>query len=241
MRTTLSRRHTLPLFALPFLAACGAAASQPETGAAVDVVADAAGVSATTAAAGTVVFQIVPEDSRATFRVREQLAGVELPNDAVGATGAVSGQIALNEDGTLAGDASRITVDLRDLQTDSSRRDAFIKQNTLRTDQFPLAEFVPTSAAGLPSPLPASGAYDFTLSGPMTVHGVQKDVTWNVSAVRADPGLSGTATTAVTFGDFGMTPPQVPVVLSVTDQIRLEITLVASQVGAALQPATRAT
>jgi polyisoprenoid-binding protein YceI len=236
MRTTLSRRHTLPLFALPFLAACGAAAGESGTGSAVDDATTAAASGA--AAAGTVVFQIVPQDSRATFRVREQLAGVELPNDAVGTTGAVSGQIALNEDGTLAGDASKIAVDLSQLATDSARRDSFIKQNTLNTSQYPLAEFVPTTATGLPTPLPAGGAYDFTLSGPMTVHGVKKDVTWNVSAVRADPGLTGTASTSVTFGDFGMTPPQVPVVLSVTDQIRLEVSLVATQVAAAVQGAT---
>jgi len=239
MRTTLSRRHTLPLFALPFLAACGAAAGQSETGSAIDVT-TVAGEESATDAAGTVVFQIVPQVSQATFRVREQLAGVALPNDAVGATGAVSGQIALNEDGSLAGEASKITVDLSQLATDSSRRDGFIKQNTLNTSQYPLAEFVPTSAAGLPSPLPATGAYDFTLSGPMTVHGVQKDVTWNVSAVRADPGLTGTASTSVTFGDFGMTPPQVPVVLSVTDLIRLEVSLVATQLAVAGQTAAPA-
>ena len=237
MPTKLSRRHTLPLFALPLLAACGAAAGQSGTDSGVDV-ATAAADESVAAAPGTVVFQIVPQDSQATFRVREQLAGVELPNDAVGTTGAVSGQIALNEDGTLAGGASRITVDLSQLATDSSRRDAFIKQNTLNTGQFPRAEFVPTSASGLPSPLPPGGAYDFTLSGPMTVHGVKKDVTWNVSAVRADPGLTGTASTSVTFGDFGMAPPQVPVVLSVTDQIRLEVSLVATQVAAAVRAAT---
>jgi polyisoprenoid-binding protein YceI len=237
MRTKLSRRHTLPLFALPLLAACGAAAGQSGTDSGVDV-ATAAADESVAAGPGTVVFRIVPQDSQATFRVREQLAGVELPNDAVGTTGAVSGQIALNEDGTLAGGASKITVDLSQLATDSSRRDAFIKQNTLNTGQYPLAEFVPTSASGLPSPLPAGGAYDFTLSGPMTVHGVKKDVTWNVSAVRADPGLTGTASTSVTFGDFGMAPPQVPVVLSVTDQIRLEVSLVATQVAAAVRAST---
>jgi polyisoprenoid-binding protein YceI len=235
MRTTLSRRHILPLFALPILAACGAAGAGPSgTSGPVSVASSAAdaSASATAAASGTVAFRIEPQVSQAIFRVREQLAGLELPNDAVGTTGAVSGQIVLNQDGTLAGTGSKITVDLRELETDSSRRDGFIKQNTLQTEQYPLAEFVPTGVSGLPSPLPAGGAYDFTLSGPMTVHGVQKEVAWNVTAVRADPGLTGTATTAVTFGDFGMTPPQVPVVLSVTDQIRLEVNLVATQVAA---------
>ena len=90
---------------------------------------------------------------------------------------------------------------------------------------------MPDEAPRDPSPLPAAGHYAFQLSGPMTVHGVQKEVTWDVTAARDGANLTGTATTAFKFGDFGMQPPQVAVVLSVEDDIRLEVNLVASQVG----------
>ncbi|HEV2126374.1 MAG TPA: YceI family protein [Chloroflexota bacterium] len=249
MQTSFSRRRATPILALPFLAACGAqvqssgsasVASEPTVAArpavqpAVPAVAppsQAITTSNAPAAAGTVVFQILPQQSQAIFRVREQLAGRELPNDAVGTTNAVTGQLALRQDGTVVSDASKITVDLRELKTDESRRDNFIKQNTLQTAQFPLAEFVPTRAEGVPSPLPTSGEYNFRLIGTMTMHGQQKETAWDVRAKRDGEQLAGTATTAVKFGDFGMTPPRVPLVLSIVDEIRLEVNLVARQGG----------
>jgi polyisoprenoid-binding protein YceI len=182
--------------------------------------------------AGALRFQIVPDGSSASFRVREQLAGRELPSDAVGTTRAVSGQIVIRPDGTLIPDASHISVGLKELQTDSGQRDRFIKSNTLSTDQFPAAEFVPARAEGLPNPLPASGEYNFKLVGPMTVRGVQKEVTWDVTAQRSGNNLTGTAKTSLKFADFNLAPPRVPMVLSITDDIRLEVSLVASQASA---------
>jgi polyisoprenoid-binding protein YceI len=164
--------------------------------------------------------------------VREQLAGRELPSDAVGTTRAVSGQIVIRPDGTLIQEASHISVGLKDLQTDSGQRDRFIKSNTLSTDKFPAAEFVPTRAEGLPNPLPASGEYSFKLVGPMTVRGVQKEVTWDVTAQRSGNNLSGMAKTSLKFADFNLVQPRVPLVLSITDDIRLEVSLVASQAAA---------
>jgi polyisoprenoid-binding protein YceI len=174
-------------------------------------------------------FQAVQNTSTASFRVREQLAGVSLPNDAVGCTGSVTGQLVIQPNGQLVPAASRLTVDLRDLKSDSDQRDNFIKMAVLQTQRFPLAEFVPTTAQGLPATLPASGSATFTLTGPMTVRGVTRDQTWQVTARREGAGLTGTATTSFKFGDFGMEPPRVPVVLSVVDEIRLEIALSATQ------------
>jgi polyisoprenoid-binding protein YceI len=189
----------------------------------------ATGAAAAPAPASPIRFQVVPEQSKATFRVREQLVGVQLPSDAVGTTNAVTGQLVLSPDGAVVHEASKITVDLRQLRTDDSRRDNFIKQNTLSTGRFPMAEFVPAQAAGLPSPLPASGEHTFKLTGPMTIRGVQRDLTWDVTARREGTQISGTATTSFKFGDFGMTPPRVPLVLSIVDDIRLEVELVATQ------------
>ncbi|HEX2032611.1 MAG TPA: YceI family protein [Chloroflexota bacterium] len=249
MSTHVQRRYALASACLLLAVACSPAA--PNAGPASSAPASQATAGATRAASGTapagagatatapaqsgapaagvVRFQVVPTESTATFRVREQLVGVELPNDAVGTTGAVTGQLAVRPDGSFVTDASRVTVDLRQLRTDESRRDNFIKSNTLATARFPTAEFVPSRASGLPSPLPASGEYQFKLDGSMTIRGVEKPVTWDVTARREGNSLTGTATTSFAFGDFGMTPPRVPVVLSVTDEIRLEVNLVATQ------------
>lgn len=170
-----------------------------------------------------VVFQLVPAESEARYRAREQLLGRSLPNDAVGRTNAVEGQIVFNSDGTIDSERSRFTVDLRTLQSDETRRDNYIKQNTLEVDQYPTAEFQPTAASGLPWPLPSNGQLQFQLEGNLTVHGVTKPVTWNVQATVEEQRITGTATTQVTFEDFGMTPPRVPVVLSLEDTITLEL------------------
>ena len=251
MSISFTRRRSAAILTLPFLAACAtqaspqaslssepvAAATASTTTASATAATAPATAAATTASAtspaGTLVFQLAQGQSQAIFRVREQLVGRELPNDAVGTTNAVSGQLAIKADGTVDAASSRITVDLNSLSTDSTMRDGFIKQNTLQTSQYPTAEFVPTRVEGLPNPLPSSGQYAFKLTGLQTIHGVQKEVTWDVTATRDGSALNGTATTAFTFGDFGMTPPSARSVLSVVDSIRLEVALAATQVGQA--------
>ncbi len=168
-------------------------------------------------------FTLVPEGSEARYRVREQLARLSFPSDAVGTTKAISGQIVVNPDGTILSEESKIVVDLTTLRSDESRRDNYIKNNTLQTNRFPTAEFVPREIRGLPSPLPASGEGTFQLIGDLTLHGVTRPVTWEVTARLDGQTLTGSATTSFTFADFNLTVPQVFVVLSVDETIRLEV------------------
>ena len=168
-------------------------------------------------------FAIVAEATEARYRVQEQLAGANLPNDAVGSTDAIDGTIVIGQDGKVVPGQSKITVDLTKLTSDSSRRDNFIKQNTLQVGQYPTAEFVPTAVEGLTQPLPTSGEVSFRLLGDLTVRGVTKPVAWDVKAQAGAREVAGTATTTVTFQDFGMTPPRVGPVLSVEDQLTLEM------------------
>lgn len=174
-------------------------------------------------ASGELRYVLVAEASEARYRVREQLADRSLPSDAVGTTKVISGTIVVTPNGAPVPERSRITVDLRTLQSDSSRRDNFIRRNTLETDRFPLAELVPREVRGLPSPLPSNGEVRFELVGDLTVHGVTRPTTWQVSARVAGSEVTGSASTSVTFADFGMTRPRVAAVLSVEETIRLEV------------------
>ena len=172
----------------------------------------------------------VSDKSKATIRVREQLVGVSLPSDAVlTATGAI-GSFDLNGDGTFAS-GSKISFDVSTLSSDERNRDSFIKQDTLQVRQFPKAEFVPTKVSGLSLPLATNGSFTFTLTGNMTIRGKTKEVTFDVVAKRDGSDLTATATANPSwkFGDFGMTAPSVPLrVVSVTDEIRVTIDLVAT-------------
>ncbi len=164
-----------------------------------------------------------PAKSEARYRVREQLANISFPTDAVGTTRAISGTIVIEPDGTVVSQESKFTVDLTTLKSDKAQRDRYIQNNTLQTRSYPTAEFIPTQVIGLPSPLPTSGTATFQLAGDLTVHGTTRPTTWDVTASVDGQGLTGSASTSFTFEDFGMTPPRVPVLLSVEDTIKLEV------------------
>lgn len=90
---------------------------------------------------------------------------------------------------------------------------------------------MPERTTGLPAPLPANGTWTFTLEGTLTVPGVSRAVSWKATADRKGRDLTGTATTTVTWSDFSLEKPQAAVtqVVSVADEIRLEIAFVGSQ------------
>lgn len=178
--------------------------------------------SPTTNTEGQLRLGLAAEGNLTRFLVTEQLAGFDLPNDAIGTTSDITGQIVLAADGTVVSDESKFVVNLSTLKTDSSMRDGYIQRNTLQTSTYPNAEFVVTSVTGLSSPLPTSGAVTFQLVGDLTLHGVTRPTTWEVTAEIVGQELSGIARTSFTFGDFGLTIPQVARVLSIEDNIRLE-------------------
>jgi polyisoprenoid-binding protein YceI len=167
--------------------------------------------------------------STAEYRVREQLARLNFPNDAVGKTDSLTGSIVVGPGGAIT-PGSKLTVDMRDLQSDSDRRDNFLRQNTLHTSRFPTAEFVPRRQEGLPSPLPSSGKAAFKLIGDMTVHGVTTELVWDVATSFAPGTVSGEATTRFQFAKFGLTIPKVMGLLSVDDDIRLVLNFKARRV-----------
>jgi polyisoprenoid-binding protein YceI len=170
-------------------------------------------------------YSVVASGTKANYRVREQLAKLNAPSDAVGTTTGVTGQIVIGADGKIVSDQSKLVVDLTRLQSDSNMRDGYIARGTLETSSYPTATFVPTAISGLSSPLPTSGQQSFQLTGNLTIHGVTKPVTWTVTAQVNGNDVTGQATTSFKFEDFGMTPPQSMMVLSVVDNVTLEVTL----------------
>jgi len=165
---------------------------------------------------------LAPTGNEARWRVRERLASFDFPNDAVGTTHDVGGAIVVGADGQPDSTASKITVNLTTLQSDRAMRDRYIKGRTLEVDRYPTAVLVPTRFLRMRTPLPDTGTFTFEIAGNLTVHGVTKPTTWLVTAVGKDGGYTGTAATRVTFEDFGMAQPRVPILLSIEDEINLE-------------------
>jgi polyisoprenoid-binding protein YceI len=180
---------------------------------------------ATSSSSTGIKYVLDPSNSSASYAVREQLASLKLPSDAVGKTNSISGQIIINPDGSIDSANSKFTVDITTLQTDSAMRDNYVARNILQSNQFPQAVFVPTKTSGLPAAIPQSGNLSFQLIGDLTIHNVTKTVTWDVTGTISNGDASGTAITSFTFEDFGLHQPSVPIVLSVVDKISLTVTI----------------
>jgi polyisoprenoid-binding protein YceI len=130
--------------------------------------------------------------------------------------------VVLDSAGRVVAADSRITATVSGLASDRSRRDGYVRGRILETDSFPSVTLRPTAVHGLPWPLPASGTASFTLAGDLTIKGTTRPSTWTVMAAFRGDTVSGLASTAFTFPDFGLNQPRVPIVLSVGDTIRLE-------------------
>jgi polyisoprenoid-binding protein YceI len=230
-RGALSRRTVGPLaIALACAVASDAGAQAAKKPAAAKLssspskskAAAAAKAAAAKAAATPIRFVIAPTGNEARYRVREQLMGANLPNDAIGKTSEITGSILAYPDGRIVKDSSKIVVNLKNLKSDKDRRDGFLQRRTLETEKYPTVELVPTSIRGFNGTLPASGTATFELLGDLTVHGVTAPSVWQVTARADGSDVAGTATTAFTFKDISLDQPKVPVVLSVADTIKLE-------------------
>jgi polyisoprenoid-binding protein YceI len=164
-------------------------------------------------------------EAKARYKVREQLAGINFPSDAVGTTESVTGSIVLKPDGSIDASRSKLTVDLKTLKSDQQMRDGYVQGRTLETEKYPTLEFVPKRVVGLPNPLPAGrqAQAGFQLIGDMTLHGVTKEVTWNVVATFGEDQVAGRATTTLDFATFNLTKPTLARLMSVEDKIDLEI------------------
>jgi polyisoprenoid-binding protein YceI len=219
-------RIALVLAATVALISCAAPTASPSAPTATSSALATPTASATALPSGARRFAIVAERSVATIRVREQVAAIPAPGDAVLTTRAFSGSVVLLPDGSFA-NGSAFAVDLDTLKSDESLRDEWIKFNTLNTRVYPRAEFTLERVNGIPMPIAPQGEWAATLEGTMKIHGVERRLSWPVQVTRSSGEVRVRGTTAFRFGDYGMTVPANRLILSVVDDVRLEIDIVA--------------
>jgi len=176
---------------------------------------------------GTVIYQIVPADSSASFTVGEVLNGS--PNTVVGTTNQVAGQIALDPNNPTGAQIGPIRVDARTLVTDNNFRNRAIANQILDTNNYEYITFTPKTLSGLPDQITYGTSYTFKISGDLTIKGVTQQVTFDATVTPVDAThLKGSATTTVLYKDFGISIPQVRSVASVDNQVVLKIDFVAT-------------
>lgn len=191
-----------------------------------------AGPNATTPAAGTggQAWQVVSGQSEADYYVGETLASIGVPSTANGKTSDITGTFYLAADGSAldTSQTSGFTVDLTTLKSDESRRDQRA-QDALETDRFPKAAFTAESVTGLATPIAEGQQVSFQLGGSLELHGVKRQVVWDVKATRQANVISAIATLDFKFADYGITPPNIGGFVSVQDHGQLQAVIIAKQ------------
>lgn len=197
-------------------AAAVEAVTTPDSVSTVDVDTPSGGVSA-----------VLQEGTLARYLIREELASIELPFDAIGETSEVSGAFTFTADGEIVPESSRIVLNAASLRSDEENRDRYLRRNGIQTATYPEIVFVATSIDGLEWPLPASGEAELTIYGDLTVRDVTRPVAWQTTATFAANSVTGTAKTNFTFSEFEMEVPDLFFIVSLEDNIRLELDFVA--------------
>ena len=170
----------------------------------------------------------ITDDAAARYSITEQLARLSGPIDAVGETPDVGGSIVFDADGNVDTELSVITVGLAGLTSDEDRRDNYVRNRVFNTDSYPNATLAVTGTPGLEWPLPTSGSAAFQITGDFTVRDVTSPTTWDVEATFDGDSITGKAKTVVTFDEVQLAKPSLAFIISVEDEIRLELDIEAT-------------
>jgi polyisoprenoid-binding protein YceI len=178
---------------------------------------------------GGVTFKIISDRSEAAYFADEKLASLPLPSKAKGATTDITGEFHLTADGFDL-DTSQptvFTVDLTTLKSDKSMRDRRVQSQGLETGKYPKTMFTAAKVTGFDKSLPAGQEQALQLSGTLDLHGVKKDVTWDVKARREGNVITALATVEFKFADFGIPVLNIADFVSVQDAVTLQVQVVA--------------
>lgn len=142
------------------------------------------------------------DGSYAGYRVDEVLRGQDVT--VVGRTTSVDGSIDV-VDGSLR--SGKVTVQVADITTPESARDAYFRDSALETERFPTAVFAVTEPVDVSAALDG-GDRDVQLRGELTMHGETKQVTADAQiGVDADGKVQVAGSIPVTFADYGVQAP----------------------------------
>ena len=139
----------------------------------------------------------------------------------MGRTGDVSGTLEIADERVTS---VEIEVGLTTLRTDDSRRDGAV-QRALGTSQHPTATFSLTTELDIGDAVESGEPISLAAPGDLTVKGITQPVIINIEARLVGSVIAVVGSVEITFADFDVTVPQVPIVLSAEDHGIMEFLL----------------
>jgi polyisoprenoid-binding protein YceI len=176
-------------------------------------------------AGGVTIYQITQDESEVRFNIFEELRGS--PKDVIGVSNQVAGEAAVDLSDLSATQVGVIQINARTLETDDSRRNQAIRNRILFTDQYEFITFTPTGIMNLDGSAEQGQTLTFQIEGDLTIRDVTQPVVFEVNAtVESEGRIVGSASSSVTWADFGLSIPDVPMVANVGDDVALEMDFV---------------
>jgi polyisoprenoid-binding protein YceI len=157
------------------------------------------------------------------YRVREQLAFLDSPNEAVGRSSAVTGTM------EVAGDTVetvRIEADLTQLTSDETRRDNAIRERGLESERYPTATLELAEPIQLASAPVQGQAVRGEGTGRLTVHGVTREVDLDLQGRWSGETIQVVGQLPVKMSDYQIEPPRFGPVVSIEDSLAVDFNLV---------------
>ncbi len=165
-----------------------------------------------------IILDITPS-TVARYKIKEELTRFVDPILAIGETSEIEGKIQLDSEGKIIS-PSLISIDAKTLKSDENKRDNWIVRTGILGD---VIELNLTDINSLPWPLPESGEAIFTITGELNISDIIRPTVWSIDGVFSQNVISGVATTVITWEEFQISKPRLPFIISVDDDITLEI------------------
>ena len=160
---------------------------------------------------------VVSEGSEATFTVTEQLARLPLPIDAVMRTTGLSGEVYLD------GRPSKILLDLHSMSSDSEFRDGYVQRRMFAG--YEVATFTVVAPDPLPDGFASGNQITTQATGTLDIRDVQVPITFEIEARDDGNALFILGRTTFTWDQLSITKPTARSVVSLEDEVRVEIVL----------------
>jgi polyisoprenoid-binding protein YceI len=164
--------------------------------------------------------------SQAGYRVREQLAFLPAPSDAVGRTSAITGSASLTDaGGAVTVDSASFIVAVNTLKSDRSLRDEKLHSVGIESDRYPTATFTLSAPVKLPHSALTGTPATVSAPGTLNLHGVSRQVTIPVEMAVSGTTLQAAGSLTFPWSTFGMTAPSIAGFVNVTEQATMEFDL----------------
>lgn len=164
---------------------------------------------------------VVGEGSETTFTVREELARLPTPFDAVIRTTDLSGEI------DLAGGRSVVTIDLHTLSSDEEFRDRYIRRAMFPDSRT--ASFTVDGVDEVVDSLSEGETIARSVEGVLGIRGIEAPLTFEVEARLDGEVLHVLGRTTFTWEQLEIPVPRARSVVSVADEVRVEVLLRATR------------